>query len=272
MWRCSRLKNERYRNEWNYRITPGEQALLRCRLRPLLTPDPHAQNGVYTIRSLYFDDFWDSAYREKEDGICHRKKYRIRVYNFSDRTIRLERKKKAGSYICKEDAPLTRAQVEDILAGRYGFLLQSPHSLCREFYIECVCHGMRPRTIVDYEREPWVYEPGQVRLTFDSSVRAAVGGWDLFDPGLPALNVLDPGTLVLEVKFTGLLPGLVRQLLPPKAAEFTALSKYVLCREKTEYRSAPGGWTDLQGGYYEYKGRYQKIGAGRLHHRGAGPD
>ena len=83
--------------------------------------------------------------------------------------------------------------------------------------------------------------------------------------------VLEPGKLVMEVKFTELLPGLVRQLLPPKAAEFTALSKYLLCREKTEYRSAPGGWTNLQGGYYEYKGRYQKIGAGRLHHRGAEP-
>ena len=123
------------------------------------------------------------------------------------------------------------AKAEDILAGRYGFLLQSPHSLCREFYIECVCHGMRPRTIVDYEREPWVYEPGQVRLTFDSSVRAAVGGWDLFDPGLPALNVLDPGTLVLEVKFNRYLPTYIRALLQLDADMRSAISKYVLCRK-----------------------------------------
>ena len=38
---------------------------------------------------------------------------------------------------------------------------------------------MRPRTIVDYEREPWVYDFGTVRLTFDQNVRVAVGSFDI---------------------------------------------------------------------------------------------
>lgn len=83
-----------------------------------------------------------------------RKKYRIRIYNNNDKFIKLERKKKFGSYIYKESAPLTREEVEKILKGDYAFLLYSPHSLCREFYIECTCNMMRPRTIVDYERFP----------------------------------------------------------------------------------------------------------------------
>lgn len=257
------MRNERYRNEWKYRITPGELALLRPRLETALRPDPHAREGRYTIRSLYFDDLWNSAYEEKEDGVFCRRKYRIRMYDFSDSFLRLERKKKVGSYIYKEDAPLTRAQTEDILAGRYGFLLHSPHSLCREFYYECVSRGMRPRTIVDYEREPWVAQPGDVRVTFDSDVRAAVGGLDLFDAALPTLGVLQPGTLVMEVKFTGLLPALVRQLIPPGASEFTAVSKYVLCREKTQYLFGSESWFST-GGSYEYQRRDQKIRAGRL--------
>ena len=246
------MKNERYRNEWKYLISPGEHLLLRPRLETVMQLDSHAKNGGYTIRSLYFDDFGNTAYEEKEDGVLLRKKYRIRIYNFSDSTIKLERKKKVGSYIYKEDAPLTRAQVEDILNGRYDFLLKSPHSLCREFYIECVCHGMRPRTIVDYEREPWIMELGTVRLTFDSEVRAAIGGWDIFDPGLPTLRVLEPGKLVMEVKFTELLPQIVRELIPPDASEFTAVSKYVLCREKTQYLFGEEYWFDTEGGRYEH--------------------
>lgn len=242
------MRSEHYRNEWKYLISPGQHLLLRPRLEAALRLDPHAKNGGYTIRSLYFDDFFNTAYEEKEDGVYLRKKYRIRIYNFSDSTIKLERKKKVGSYIYKEDAPLTRAQVEDIVEGRYDFLLQSEHSLCREFYIECVCNGMRPRTIVDYEREPWIMEPGTVRLTFDSEVRAAVGGWDIFDPSLPALRVLEPGKLVMEVKFTELLPQIVRELIPPDAAEFTAVSKYVLCREKTRYLFGSEYWFDTEGG------------------------
>ena len=175
-----------------------------------------------------------------------RKKYRIRIYNYSDASIKLERKKKFGSYIYKESAPLTRREVEMILDGDYAFLLKSPYALCREFYIECTSHMMRPRTIVDYDREPWIMDVGTVRITFDSDVRAAVGGYDIFDATLPTLPVLEPGKLVLEVKFTELLPQLVRNILPPQAAEFTAVSKYVLCYEKTGYLNGFEYWYETQ--------------------------
>ena len=92
---------------------------------------------------------------------------------------------------------------------------------------------MRPRTIVDYEREPWVMDEGTVRITFDMNVRAAVGSFDIFDAMLPALPVLEPGKLVMEVKFTEFCPQQVRDMVPPGAAELTAVSKYCLCYEKT---------------------------------------
>ena len=171
-----------------------------------------------------------------------RKKYRIRIYNNNDKFIKLERKKKFGSYIYKESAPLTREEVEKILKGDYAFLLYSSHSLCREFYIECTCNMMRPRTIVDYERIPWILDAGTVRITFDSDVRAAIGSYDIFDPGLPALSVLEPGKLILEVKFTEMLPQLLRDVLPPPAAEFTAVSKYVLWYEQPRYMNGFEYW------------------------------
>lgn len=227
--------NERYRHELKYLINEGDWHALTCRMRPVFKLDPHAQEGGYLIRSLYFDDYLNSAYEEKDAGVLMRKKYRVRIYNGSDRVIKLERKKKFGSWIYKEDAPLTRAEFERILDGDYAFLLQSPHSLCREFYVECVSNMMRPRTIVDYEREPWIMDEGTVRITFDRNVRAAVGSFDIFDTTLPALPVLEPGKLVMEAKFTEFCPQVVRDMIPPSASEMTAVSKYCLCYEKTAY-------------------------------------
>lgn len=247
------LSGEHYRHELKYLISYGEKAALEARMAPILQLDPHAANGDYFIRSLYFDDYWRSAYEEKDAGVLLRKKYRIRIYNCSERSIKLERKKKFGSWIYKEDAALTRAEFDSILAGEYGFLLQSSQPLCREFYYECVSNVMRPRVIVDYDRAPWIMQPGTVRITFDMDVRAAVGGWDIFDPTLPTLPVLEPGKLVMEVKFTEFLPQIVRELLPPKSQELTAVSKYVLCCDKTAYQHGFSYWDDTGTSPYETK-------------------
>ena len=174
-------KVERYRNEWKYLIDNAQREYVTKRLSPFLNLDKHAKNGGYMIRSLYFDDYFNTAYEEKDAGVLKRKKYRIRIYNCTDASIKLERKKKFGSYIYKEAAKLTRDEVYKIIDGDYDFLLKSDNSLCREFYYECVSNVMRPRTIVDYEREPWVLDEGTVRITFDMDVRAAVGSYDIFD-------------------------------------------------------------------------------------------
>ena len=111
---------------------------------------------------------------------------------------------------------------------------------------------LRPRVIVDYEREPWILDAGTVRITFDMNVRAAVDGFDVFDRGLPTLPVLEPGKLVMEVKFTEFLPQIVRDILPGKAQEITAASKYVLCYDKASY---------LRG--FDYRGRPKTDGRKR---------
>ena len=237
-------KKEHYRHEWKYRISEEEHDLLAFRMRGILEPDPNAKDGTYLIRSLYFDDYWNSAYEEKEGGVLMRKKYRIRIYNYSDKVIRLERKKKFGSYIYKESAPLTHNEVFRILNEDYDFLLQSPHRLLQEFYVECVSNLMRPRVIVDYDREPWIMDAGTVRVTFDRNVRAAIGSFDIFDPTLPTLAVVPPGEMILEVKYTEFLPQIIRNIIPEGAPEMTAYSKYVMCYEKTAYKNGFEYWCD----------------------------
>ena len=117
-------RREQYRNEWKYYISLWEAELLKERLLPFMEVDPHARDGKYTIRSLYFDDYWDSSYEEKMMGVDNRKKWRIRIYDFRDSSIKLERKKKWNSYIYKESAEITREEFDRLMAGDYAFLLR----------------------------------------------------------------------------------------------------------------------------------------------------
>lgn len=235
----SGMNNQRlvYRNEWKYYISLWEGELLRQRLLPFMEMDNHAQDGKYTIRSLYFDDYWNSGYEEKIMGVEDRQKWRIRIYNFSDRGMKLERKKKNGSYIHKDSAPLTREEYEKIMRGDYAFLLHSPHQLCREFYYECMVKLQRPKVIVDYERTPLIRREGDVRITFDQDVRGGAFNYHIFDPQLPVTGILEPNMMVLEVKFTEMIPAVIKELLPLHGQQFSAISKYTLCYEKVFYRT-----------------------------------
>ena len=223
------MNKDVFRHELKYLINMPDYALLRARLLPLIRRDPSAgAAGEYAVRSLYFDDYWGSAYAEKEMGVMKRRKYRIRCYDCKDTLIRLERKTKMDAYVLKQSAPLTRAQVDAILAGAYAFLRDSEHPLLREFYCECIMHIMRPRVIVEYHREPFVMTAGDVRITFDKHIRAGMGQFSLFDPSLPMVEVLEGDRMVMEVKYTAFLPDLARLLLPPDASMLTAASKFVL--------------------------------------------
>ena len=149
----------KFRNEWKYLISEWEAFSLCQRLEPFMAHDSHAKDGVYMIRSLYFDDMWDSSYNEKLMGVEDRCKWRIRCYNCSDSTIKLERKLKKGAYIHKDSASLTRQETDDIIAGRGEFLLDHPAPLCREFYYEWRTRQYRPKVIVDYDREEMCASP-----------------------------------------------------------------------------------------------------------------
>ncbi len=228
-------KKNIYRNEWKYVISLKESELLKKRLMPYVKLDSHAVDGGYEIRSLYFDDYKNSAYVQKLMGVYTRKKWRIRIYNFSDSKIALERKRKQGNYIFKESADLTREEFEKILEGDVGFMLGRKENLCKEFFVEHTVNLLRPKVIVDYDRVPLILDEGTVRITFDSEICAAVGGFDIFDPTLPRLPAQEQGRLVLEVKYTEFIPQLLRLLLPADGQEFVAFSKYVACYEAVHH-------------------------------------
>ena len=90
------VEEQQFRHEVKHEISKSDMLILRQRLRAVMSPDIHAVNGVYEIRSLYFDTPDDKALREKLDGVNVREKFRIRLYNNDKAMIRLERKFKHG--------------------------------------------------------------------------------------------------------------------------------------------------------------------------------
>jgi hypothetical protein len=228
----------KYRHEMKYLMNDRDYVLIKLRLKTLMRTDVNAadSDGAYSVRSLYFDDYYNHAYNDKLAGAQNRSKYRIRIYNYSDKVIKLEKKVKANSYNHKLSASLTKGQFYAILQGDYEFLLKSSNNLLNIFYHECVSNYMRPRIVVDYDREPYTLEAGDVRITFDKNIRAGLEGFDIFDNRMPTVEVLDPGLLIFEVKFTEFLPNMIRRIMPSRAAEYLALSKFMMCCDKVSHK------------------------------------
>ena len=227
----------KFRHEKKFLLNHQDYEVIKVRLDGLLDKDKHAgPQGFYKIRSLYFDDLFNRAYDQKYMGVMRRSKYRIRMYNQSDRMIHLERKIKSDRYIHKQIAPLTKEEVYSILENDYAFLLDSPNNLHNVFYYECTTNLMRPRVVIDFEREPYVSDAGSLRITFDKNVRAGLEGFDIFNHEMPMIETMDPSKLIMEVKFTEFLPKIIREILPAKASEYVAVSKYILGCEKAVYK------------------------------------
>lgn len=230
----------KFRHEYKYLITPQDYYLMRQKLKSFMNPDPNVdENGEYRIRSLYFDDIYDTALSEKNSGISEREKFRIRVYNESDEVIKLERKSKVNNYIHKESAKLTREEYNLILNGEIDFLLHKEKNVCKAFYIKYRTHILKPSVIVEYVREPYCLGTGNTRVTFDMYLRAGPAGKDIFDPDIFSATTEIDNQIILEVKYDNYLPGLVRGAVKINYGMIAA-SKYVLCRSALENYNLKG--------------------------------
>lgn len=220
------------RHELKYIITETDYLWLRDRIAAVMPLDSYADPATrgYGIRSLYFDDILDRALFEKMEGDSLRNKYRIRIYSHNKDRILLEKKSKVMYYTAKDSLTLTREQCDALLSGDYNAIYPSESRLLQEFYGITKTRLLKPRVIVDYFREAYVYPAGNVRITFDLNVRSGLYSNDLFS-GIPStVPALEPDEHVLEVKFDAFLPSHLRALLQGIPGQRTAVSKYVLCR------------------------------------------
>ena len=225
-------EKSRFRHELKYGIRYGQYLALRQRMQTIMQADAHADaEGRYKIASIYFDNYKDKALREKIDGVSKRDKFRIRYYNDDFSFILLEKKRKINNLCQKLDARITREECQRILAGDTGWMRDSDRELVRELYRKRKEEQLRPRVLVSYMREAYVYRAGSVRVTFDFDIRST-----LFHPHFLEKRPLDmavagnAGEIIMEVKYDEYLPDLILDLIQTAGCRQNAFSKYGACR------------------------------------------
>ena len=225
------------RHELKYFINEEQYYVLSGILDQLLERDPNGDEyNEYHIRSLYFDTVFNDALFDKLDGNQNRDKYRIRIYNFSDKVIKLECKTKVGSLISKRSQSIPKILCEQLMAGDPTGLETTRSGLLNDMYREMTVNLLRPVVLVDYVREAYLHPAQEVRITFDKQLRTGLWSHDLFNPQVPTIPPFDNGEMILEVKYNQFLPPYIRDILTTycQGALNSAISKYTWCRRFEE--------------------------------------
>jgi hypothetical protein len=218
------------RHELKFYIGQADAAWLAAKLGSALARDKNARaDGSYSVRSLYLDDAYNSAYYDKLAGVYARDKYRLRIYNYDDSIILLERKRKLGDLIHKDSARISRRLADRIIDGDASGLDRVDNLLIQQLGGLMRTRLMRPVVLVDYEREAFCHPAQTARITIDRRLRAGPRT-GLFDPGVATVPAFDAEEAVLEVKFDHVLPDFIALLLADAPAHRAAISKYIACR------------------------------------------
>lgn len=225
-------QTENFRHELKYRIGYAQYIELRNRLRTVMLSDIHTgEDGRYRIRSIYFDNYRDKALREKTDGVPRREKFRIRYYNDDFSYLTLEKKIKDNDLCMKVDARITEEECRKLLEGKTTWMREHPSSLVRELYAKMHYQMLRPRVLVSYVREPYIYRAGNVRITFDFDIRTTMFHRDFLEEQVIDVSAAqEPRDMILEVKYDAFLPEIIRGMIQTKVLRQTAFSKYEACR------------------------------------------
>ena len=217
---------QKFRHEYKHSITSADMVTLRMRLSAVMQHDSFTVGGKYFIRSLYFDNIFDKALLEKLNGVNQREKFRIRYYNGDTSFIRLEKKAKFGGLSSKLSAPLTYEQAD--LLARGIPVRDSKNELINELAFKMDTQLLKPKTIVDYTREAFVYPAGNVRVTLDYNIRTGMDSTELLDPN--CVTVPTGEDIILEVKWDEYLPSAIEQAVQLGSRQTSSFSKYAACR------------------------------------------
>lgn len=219
------------RHELKYYINLQDYFAIKSKIRHLMKTDPNGnEKGEYEIISLYFDDIFNSAYFEKIQGVNKRKKFRIRIYNFEEKTIKLEKKSKVGEITSKEVTFISRNEYEKILNNDVDFILERNPDGFIDFYRGVKKNFLRPKVLVRYTREAYLMRAGNVRITFDKNLKTGNNNLDLFDEN-GHFATYDPNQIILEIKYDSFFPSHLKNLIQNTGKLRGSSSKYIMSRK-----------------------------------------
>ncbi len=219
----------KFRNELKHHVTEFDLIGLRQRLKFIAERDIHAnENGIYTVKSLYFDNCYDKALVEKIAGYSKKEKFRIRYYNDDTSFIRLEKKSKIGGMCLKNSCLITKEQVDKIIDLDVSWMEFAEEELLVELWAKMQYQLLRPKNIVIYTREAYTYRPGNARVTIDSDIYGESDITGFFDDDWTGIRVFPMS--ILEVKWDEFLPQIIRDAVQLGNIQAQNFSKYAAAR------------------------------------------
>ena len=216
-----------YRKELKYNISNKDFILINHNLKNLLNKDSNCKNEFYTISSIYFDNYKKTSYNQVKNGLSERWKYRIRFYNYDNSYIKLEKKFKINGLTNKKSVKISFEMLENILCGNLKISSNNPN-LLNEFLIKMQTEFLRPIICIEYDRIPYIYKIGNVRITLDYNIRYTNKFDNLFDRNKKVHYLFDK---ILEVKYNELIPDFIRYRLELNHLEQTSFSKFNNCMD-----------------------------------------
>ncbi|MDR7855963.1 polyphosphate polymerase domain-containing protein [Tissierella sp.] len=224
-------QTNKYRHEIKYFISKRQAAELRIFLKKNMCIDSNADiAGSYWIRSLYFDTVGNRDYYEKTMGYNIRKKIRLRIYDISTTYVKLELKNKSDNYVLKETVTISREDANKLIKGDSNPLLNYNQKVANKIFVFMHHEIYQPKVIIDYEREAYVYDIQNIRVTLDKNIHASFSSWDLFKDGLSMVPVFNDDIYVLEIKYNFMLPIFLRRALSNFTTQKSQISKYCMGR------------------------------------------
>lgn len=218
-----------FRHEYKHEISYIDRLTISSRLSAIAKKDEHSLGDGYNIRSLYFDNIKDKALLEKIDGVNIREKFRLRYYNGDKSFIVLEKKGKINGLCTKSSVRLSERETQMLLEGDFTWIKEKDNELLYEFYSKATSQNLKPKTIVDYTRQAFVFPAGNVRVTLDYNIRSGIKCVDFLNPNCVTVPIA-PDTTILEVKWDEFLPDIIRDAVQLKGTHTAAFSKYATCR------------------------------------------
>lgn len=227
---------KKYRHEYKYVCDAMQNVIIKVRAQGLLSKDSHVgKDGVYRVRSLYFDGLEDRCYYENESGIGERDKYRIRIYNGDSSRITLEKKSKLQGMTLKTVCRITEEQCHTFMSGRIPVVSEDMPQIQLQLFEEMQLKGMRPVVIVEYVRYPFVEKNGNVRVTFDENICSSNEIAGFLKKDLIFRPIMEKGQSILEIKWDEFLPDYLKKQLQLDSLVRSSFSKYYLCRKYNIY-------------------------------------
>ncbi len=219
------------RFEYKFYVHRNKIPLLRNIILTKLKLDDNvdAEKKHYTVRSIYFDSIDLKHYYEKVGGLKHRKKVRLRGYDYDpNSTVFFEVKRKFEEPGMKNRFSTNYFDALRMINER---TISTDNDDLNKFFFQVMSYNLRPIVNVIYDREPYTEihrTQNNLRITFDKNLRSVAY------PSIDRLFVDDdikPAMMdyfILEVKFDDFLPTWVRNMSESLSLKRESASKYVI--------------------------------------------